>query len=93
MNLKDAFGDFDRKGNTANAKLVTKQDQLVAEMIEAIMADTSPEVVKKWPVFEAMLLKEKTDGEEPTDRVIATFAIIGFLEVFKRLWEDADDES
>lgn len=76
----------------ANAKIVTRQDQLVAEMIEAIMADTSPEVVMKWPVFEAMLLNAKTEGEEPTDRVIASFALIGFLEVFKRLWEDSSDE-
>lgn len=93
MNLKDAFGDFDRKGNMANAKIVTRQDQHVAEMIEAIMADTSPEVVMKWPVFEEMLLRAKVEGEEPADRIIASFAIIGFLEVFKRLWEDAADES
>jgi hypothetical protein len=93
MNLKDAFGDFDRKGNMANARIVTRQDQHVAEMIEAIMADTSPEVIRKWPVFEEMLLKAKVEGEESIDRVIASFAIIGFLEVFKRLWEDAADES
>lgn len=91
MNWKDAFREFNKKGNMANAKIITRQDQLVAEMIDAVMADTSPEVVMKWPVLEDMLLNAKTEGEEPLDRVIASFALIGFLEVFKRLW-DGDDE-
>jgi hypothetical protein len=93
MNLKQFFDDFSKKGNLSNAKTVTKLDQAVASMIEAIVSDKCDELGDKWPAFEAMLKRVAKSGETPNERVLSAFALIGFYHVFIRMWEDVEDES